>query len=138
MAGLRFAKGPTRARVKRKKQRAERAVIAAVRAAVVARDRTCRIFLDEMIDEDPTLWRLAADCCWPLEWAHLHSHRRAQTRGQAPEQRHTTAGSLMLCRWHHAELDAHRLKITCLTKKGCDGPLKFERVSSSRHKLVPR
>ncbi len=67
-------------------------------------------------------------CDGPSEWAHMHSRRRAQTRNQAPEVRHDTKHSLMLCRLHHGDYDAHRLKITALTRKVADGPLKFTRA----------
>jgi hypothetical protein len=64
-------------------------------------------------------------CDGVSEWAHLGDKKRFKTRGQAPEVRHTTAGSLMLCTKHHQDYDAGRMVI-----EGDDAnlPLKFERV----------
>jgi hypothetical protein len=57
------------------------------------------------------------------EWAHLGDQKRFKTRGKPPEERHTTAGSLMLCRFHHRAYDTGRLRII-----GTDAnhPLDFE------------
>jgi hypothetical protein len=99
-----------RKRVKGRKQRAERAVKQSVRAACVERDGGCRA----------ATWT----CSGPLEWAHLV--RRSLTRGESPERRHNTATSLMLCRFHHQQEEAGRLKVFALTDEGCDGPLRFE------------
>lgn len=66
-------------------------------------------------------------CGGPSEWAHLRPHARFQTRGEAPERRHTTAGSLMLCRLMHHLYDAHRMAIEAEdADRGADGPLRFE------------
>jgi hypothetical protein len=124
--GLAYPKGRTRKQVKARKDRAEAAVKRAVRAACVKRDGYCRaatIWHDKF--DDPLYW---LECQSESQWAHLHTHRRSQTRGQAADKRHTTAGSLCLCRYHHREYDAHRLIIEPLTKKGCDGPLRFQRA----------
>lgn len=122
---LPLPKGRTRKQIKAKKDRAEATVKKSVRAACVKRDRYCRVGLWTAGLKHPPVW--LGTCAGPAEWAHLHSHRRAQTRGQAAEKRHTTAGSLCLCRFHHAEYDAHRMKITALTRRGADGPLRFSR-----------
>lgn len=122
-----------RRRVKRRKQRQAAKVVKSVRAQVVERDGECRVFhalARMLLSKDRWSFQgvTPAICNGESEWAHLHSHRRSQTRGQAAEKRHTTAGSLMLCRYHHQEYDAHRLTITALTRKGADGPLKFRRA----------
>lgn len=123
-----FPKGRTRRQVKAKKDRAEAAVKKDVRSACVERDGYCRY------DKDFSDWLVTSGlvsihgCGGPLEWAHLHVKRRSQTRGQAPEIRHTTQDSLMLCRVHHDQYDGRaqpRLLITALTSQGADGPLKF-------------
>jgi hypothetical protein len=64
-------------------------------------------------------------CHGVSEWAHLGDKKRFKTRGQAPEIRHTTAGSLMLCQKHHADYDAGRMAID-----GDDAnlPLRFRRT----------
>lgn len=70
------------------------------------------------------------------EWAHMHSHRRSRTVGQEPEERHTTAGSMMLCRKHHAMYDrrvlgtrARYLEIETLSENGANGPLNMRLVT---------
>jgi hypothetical protein len=68
--------------------------------------------------------RLACDGA--SEWAHLEDKRRFKTVGMEPEERHTTGGSLMLCKSHHVAYDRHRIKITILSRAGADGPLRFE------------
>lgn len=70
--------------------------------------------------------RLAfGECSWFVEWAHLSARRRSKTRGEAPGQRHTTAGSLALCSFHHSLYDRHVLDIEPLTPSGADGRLAF-------------
>lgn len=121
-----FPKPEPRSRVKRRARREAAAVVKDVRAQCVERDDYCRLARDS---RDET--GLSCATCRPewgdrvevSEWAHLHSHRRSKTRGQAPEARHTTQGSLMLCRSAHQAYDAHRLEIEPLTDAGCDGPI---------------
>lgn len=90
--------------------------MAATRALTVNRDGYCRL---RNLGLGP--------CDGPSEWAHYGASRRFKTRGQAPEARHTTAGSLMLCRGHHARLDGRaepRVALEHLTERRCDGPLR--------------
>ncbi len=114
--------------LKGRKDRAETKQKHMVRMLCVARDGDCAL-----IAVTPERWKDVADpmeiigCRGESEWAHMHSRRRAQTRGMAPEIRHDTAHSLMLCTKHHEDYDQHRLRITALTRKGADGPLKFAR-----------
>jgi hypothetical protein len=122
-----IGKGKSRKQLKAKAGRAEAKVKKAVRLVCMLRDGDCRICMWENNPED---WQAddlqqPADIWEPIEWAHMHSRRRSQTRNQAPEIRHDSAHSLMLCRFHHTEYDAHRLIVTALTRKGADGPLKF-------------
>lgn len=131
---LPLSKGRTRNSLKAKKDRAEATVKKYVRALCADRDNFCRTRMpldgDTAQTADPFLtWPWCGRCNGPLEWAHMHVKRRSQTRGQAPEIRHTTKDSLMLCRFHHQEYDAHRLKITALTRRGADGPLRFSRTA---------
>ena len=103
----------------RRKRRQERAVTQSIRAQCVARDGYCRVSSDGV----------DFNCSGPSEWAHFGDHTRARTRGQDPEQRHTTAGSLMLCRFHHRQYDAGVLQIFALTTAiGCDGDVRFRHV----------
>lgn len=119
----------TRRQLKARQDRQEAQIKRLVRAAVVVRDGTCRLLAAELSAvHDVVLYpnvdrhRCAGN---PGEWAHFGDKRRSRTRGQAPEIRHTTAGSLMLCKTAHEAYEAGRLRITALTRNGCDGRLKF-------------
>ncbi len=102
-----------RVQARRKRQAAK--VVTSVRAQCVERDGYCRFET------------FPYGCTGPSEWAHLGEQKRYRTRGMPAEVRHTTAGSLMLCRRHHSAYDrAHTLKIVPLTSLGADGPLRFD------------
>lgn len=109
------------AKARAKRTRAEGPVKKAVRQACVERDAYCRFWLDRFTSafhDDVT------DCEGPSEWCHLKG--RAHTRNMAPELRHNTMTSLMLCTRHHDRLDGRarpRLKVKPLTGLGADGPL---------------
>jgi hypothetical protein len=103
--------------LKRKRQHLERMLKTAIRAACVERDGYCRY---------RGVTNGIGFCDGPSEWAHLGDKRRARTRGLSSEQRHTTAGSLMLCRRHHRLYDTHRLIIRAVTDAGADGLIVFE------------
>ena len=123
--GVACPKPEPRKRTKARKARAEGTVRTSVRALCVERDHACRLGSAFWKDEiDRPLWPPVCD--GPSEWAHLAGHRRSQTRGQAPEQRHDSRHSLMLCRRHHRQEERGTLRITYLTNRGCDGPLKFK------------
>lgn len=110
--------GPT-ARARRAKAAKDKRVAAKVRAVVAERDGYCR--LSERDD--------CFGCDGVSEWAHMHEERRSKTRGLPPDQRHTTQGSLMLCKRHHDRYDGRsrpRLIITALSNNGADGLLRFE------------
>jgi hypothetical protein len=111
---LPFPKGD-RAAEKRRRDRLEAAVIEEVRAQCVARDGFCR-------------WTGAGlgACAGPSEWAHFNEKKRFKTRGMDPRERHTTAGSLMMCRRHHRLYDAGRMQVEPLTERGADGRLRAE------------
>lgn len=121
---LAFPKGPTRKTMKGRKTRAEALVKRLTRALCVVRDGDCRVF-NFKGGADRLDLALRSDCSGQSQWAHFGAHKRARTRGMAPLQRHTTAGSLMLCARHHRQYDAGKLKIRALTDRGCDGPLEF-------------
>lgn len=111
-------------RVKDRKKREERAVIKTVRPAVVTRDGLCR--LRSMCRAFQLMF---GACAGPSEWAHWREHSRAKTRGMAPQIRHTTSQSLMMCKRHHNDYDkghgVTRLYIEALTERICDGRLRF-------------
>lgn len=109
-------KPASRKKVKAKATRVERQVIKSVRERCVERDGYCRLagMTERLI------------CHGPSEWAHLNESRRFKTRGMAPEDRHTTAGSFMACESHHAAYDAHAVDIIEQTDRGADGPLTVE------------
>jgi hypothetical protein len=46
----------------------------------------------------------------------------------APEARHTTRDSVMLCQRHHDEYDDRKLTVEFLTERGADGPLAWRRT----------
>jgi len=129
---LPLSKGKTRKQLKARKRRGEAALIAVVRASCVIRDGRCALDRGAASDFAPSDIvndnLIISSCDGPAEWAHMHARRRSKTRGMAPELRHDTQHSLMLCRFHHQEYDAKRLHITALTRKGADGPLKFRRA----------
>jgi hypothetical protein len=110
-----------RKRVKARKQRHAARVVKSIRAQCVERDGHCRAARDLGVTYGCD-WFLFCD--GPSEWAHLGEKRRFKTRGQTPERRHTTAGSLMLCQHHHRAYDAARLVIEA-GADGADGPLRF-------------
>jgi hypothetical protein len=99
-----------------------------VRARCVERDIGCRL---SMLDP----------CSGPDEWAHLEDAKRARTRGQAPDVRHTTAGTLIACRGHHRRYDAGQIQIV-LGDAGADGPIVvrangLELVTYPRRQVCP-
>lgn len=102
----------------------EAAVIARVRPIVMERDGHCRVAKNLLSGLGP--------CEGRSEWAHLNRSRRCHTRGMAPDERHTTAGSVALCARHHRLFDGQflsartpRLFIEELSDRGADGPLRF-------------
>lgn len=107
-------------RQKAKRQRLLAKLAKAVRAQCVERDGRCAIQRHHWDKLD-----VFGACSGPSEWAHIGRHRRCHTRGQAPEQRHTSGGSAILCRSHHAELDAHEFDIEPTTERGMDGPFRM-------------
>jgi hypothetical protein len=123
----RFQTGPTRAQVKTRASRAEQAVIQRVRRAVAARDGYCRLSYAHAATRRQVA-QLFGACVGRSQWSHDNrTHRRSQTRGMPAEARHHRRHSLMLCAYHSAEYDQHRMDIEELTPEGCDGPLKFIR-----------
>jgi len=105
------------ARERARRKRHERAVTRLVREQVARRDGYCRV------RPWSQRWYLQS-CEGRSEWAHLSDHRRARTRGRAPERRHTTAGTVMLCARHHRLYDeARSFDIIQLTEHGADGPI---------------
>lgn len=124
-ARLAFEKPTKRSTLKARKDRNEVAIKKLVRAACVLRDGHCRMTAGrDDVFVGLSQW-IHSPCEASSEWAHFGGKRRARTRGQAAEIRHTSAGSLMLCQIAHRSYDSGKLKITALTKHGCDGRLKF-------------
>ena len=123
---LAIPKGETRKRTKAREKRAERAVVQTIRPQVEQRDGYCRLYwLDSTLRRRVTVFFGA--CHGRSEWAHFDEKKRFKTRGMDPVDRHTTAGSLMLCVYHHDQYDEGRLHIGAKTERGCDGNLVFER-----------
>lgn len=115
-----FPKPEPRKRAKGRKKRLEQKVVKTVRPDVVRRDGYCRLLFTAR-----TLREMFGVCRGASQWAHFGKHKRARTRGMAPEVRHTTAGTFMLCDGHHDAYDDGEIVIHALTEKECDGPLEF-------------
>lgn len=115
--------------IKGRKDRAEKARKAEVRAECVRRDGTCRPVFGPALHGDTTDQAVAGHVCQGRsQWSHLLRKRRSKTMGMAPDERHTTDGTLMLCQWLHDRYDGRaypRLEIDELSDKGADGPLRF-------------
>jgi len=123
-------------KARRKRQAAK--VVKSVRARCVARDGYCRIDAASGGPKGDSAAFDVGPCSGPSEWAHLSEQKRAKTRGQAPEVRHTTAGSLMACKTHHDRYDGRqrpRLGIEA-TILGADGPLEFIDHAKA-HRRIP-
>ena len=106
----------TRRREKAKAKRLEAKQVKSVRAACVERDGHCLI--TTRIPGSVAV--LLGPCDGHSEWAHVGEHRRCHTRGMEPDERHTTAGSGMLCYRHHDAYDAHLFDFL-LGPDGMDG-----------------
>ncbi len=120
-------KGPTRKKLKARKDRKESAVKKSVREECVDRDGLCRFatFRDEVIE-------IVGPCRGRSEWMHLGDKKRARTRGMDPEVRHTTEGSLMGCTKHHADYDQGRLAVEPVNaEKGAKGLLRVSNGTAS-------
>lgn len=112
-------------RVRARRRRREAQQVKSVREQCVERDGRCR-------------WALPGSplgrCDGPSEWAHLGDKKRFKTRGQDPEERHTTGGSAIMCKAHHDAYDGRvkpRLEVEPLTDAGADGPLRGTRDGQS-------
>lgn len=117
-----ISKGIPRKLAKGRRQRGEAKVKKSVRQQCVERDGYCLI-----ASRVPFAVRvLLGPCDGPSEWAHVEEHRRCFTRGQAPEERHTTAGSGQMCHKHHADYDAHKFGLV-LSAAGMNGEVNVAR-----------
>lgn len=116
-------KPESRKRVQGRKARLEAKVKKEVRAACVERDGHCRLASGFTMGD--TFTHVVGQCDGPSEWAHLENKRRARTMRMRPEFRHTTAGTAMMCRAAHQRYDSGRLRLTFLTARGADGPIRW-------------
>lgn len=110
-----YPKGEKRKTIKARRKRQERKVVMATRPQVALRDGYCRVEATPL-----------GDCRGPSEWAHFGEKKRFKTRGLPPEERHTTAHTLMLCEGHHDDYDEGRMTIEAKDARVCDGDLRFE------------
>lgn len=108
---------PTRKRLKGRKERAEVVVIKAVRKAVKARDGYCLV---------ATRIGIVGQCEGWSTWAHFAGHRRSQTRGLPPEQRHDTRFSGQLCVKHHQQEEDDLYEVVYHTAEYADGPISWQ------------
>ena len=108
-----------------------RVAIGTARAECVERDGPCRVAkaiaeADNVLIQNDLVMAFG-ECQGRSEWSHYNAtHRRSKTVNQDPEERHTSAHSLMLCTYHGAEYDQHRMDITELEPAGCHGRLRFQ------------
>lgn len=114
--------GKTRRQLKADVDRVERTVKEIVRAHCVVRDGYCRYGRD---------LNNFGKCQGPSEWSHASDHKRSQTRGQAPERRHTTKTSCMQCRKHHRMYERGTLRGD-LGDNGFNGDVQWHEVHSRR------
>jgi hypothetical protein len=106
---------PVKKRKTGPKARREAEIKRLVRAACVERDGYCLV------------QKLGLPGCkGESTWAHLSGHRRSQTRGMAPERRHDTRFSAMLCTKHHDQEETGKFQVVYLTAEYCDGPVLWE------------
>lgn len=103
-----------------RREREEKRAKASARSACVVRDGRCRVYKIMRSDHINRRWA-EFPCEGKSEWAHLGEKRRFKTTGMEPEERHTTAGSMMACTKHHRMYDGHRLEVLPLAEHGADG-----------------
>lgn len=110
MTNLPLGKGPLIADIKAIDRRLEKLHEERVRATVQRRDKAgCRA------------QGVHADCWGDLTVAHMEGHRRHQTRGLPPEERHDSAWELALCSRHHDLEERHVIAVVYLTPHECNG-----------------
>jgi hypothetical protein len=101
----------------RRRKLAEAPVIAQVRAECVERDGDCLVL---------TRIGIVGECQGESEWAHFAGHRRSQTRGLAPEKRHDSRWSGMLCTFHHQLEESGKWEVVYKTSSYADGPIDWK------------
>ena len=116
--GFKFKKGPTRAERKGSLGYRERQIIQRNRAHCERRDGDCRIGY-----WGDTAVALFGECFGTPEWNHFR--RRSKSRGEPPEERHSTEVTGMLCGRHHDMVDEHEIDFDYLTEKRADGLMAF-------------
>lgn len=103
-----------KARLKRRKVRAEKPVVQRVRAECVERDGDCLVL---------TRIGIVDECEGESQWAHFSGHRRSQTRKMAPEKRHDSRWTGMLCTFHHGQEESGEMEIVYRTSEYANGPI---------------
>jgi hypothetical protein len=109
---------PTRKRLKGRKDRTEAKVKRQVRAECVVRDGDCLV--TRATHSGPV-----SACKGPSTWAHFAGHRRSQTRGMAPERRHDTRFSGMLCERHHGQEESGTWQVVYHSIEYANGPISW-------------
>lgn len=112
----------TTARYRAKRKRAEGPVMKRVRAECAEADGACRFVLGS------GYLAVVGECAGVSEWMHLEGHKRAHTRGMAPEERHRTDASMMGCKKHHGLYDAGEIRLA-MGGAGANGPIRVETES---------
>lgn len=107
----------TRKRLKGRKDRDEAKVKKAVRAECVTRDGYCLV---------QTRVGIQDECKGRSVWSHLRGHRRSRTRGMAPEKRHDTRFTAMLCQRHDRLEETGKYEVVYRTTQYADGPVDWQ------------
>lgn len=107
----------TRKRAKGRKDRTEARIKKQVRKECDDRDGYCLV---------ATRVGILGECKGRSTWAHFAGHRRSQTRGMAPERRHDTRFSGMLCQRHHDQEESGKFAVVYHSIDYANGSIGWE------------
>ena len=110
----------TRKQVKGKKDLTEAKVKKRVRSECVERDGYCLVL---------TRVGIEGECRGRSVWSHLRGYRRSRTRGMAPEKRHNTMFTAMLCQRHDRLEETGKYEVVFHSNDYANGPVSWERRS---------
>lgn len=113
MSALALPKPERRAVVSARARRADKRHADKVRADVLWLDHRCRAE------------GVHVACFGRLIVAHMEGHRRWQTRGLPPEQRHDVSWELALCARHGDLEERHVIRVRYLSAQGARGPVEW-------------
>jgi hypothetical protein len=126
LEALMFPKPEPLARTRRRKVRIDNTAQRMVRRAVFAREQDkCAVVSRLSKDEMLAVFKAFGICHGPLQLMHAAGHRRSQTRGLPPEERHSTETCLAGCAHHHDCEERRGLRFVAQTDQGYNGPLTY-------------